>query len=100
MRACFLTLQRFVDLGGKLAEMAGKTQKEIGLVVEDIQQNVMDFGKNVLKGPSKINKTTTNKTGNLDEFEFTDLTNKALYDDISPDEIKNLKKDLEMRVQN
>lgn len=84
-------IQRFVDLRIKLAEMAGKTQREIGLVAEDIQQNVMEFGRNVLKGPSKINKTTANKTGNLDEFEFTDLTNKALYDDISPDEIKNLK---------
>ena len=51
-------IQRFVDLRIKLAEMAGKTQREIGLVAEDIQQNVMEFGRNVLKGPNKINKTT------------------------------------------
>lgn len=84
-------VQRYVDLRIALAKLQGKDPSKIGISLADTGARMATFSRQVLKGPRKTQPDTLKTKGQIEEFEFTDLTNKALYDDITDAELKNLR---------
>ena len=82
----------FVRLRMDLAQMQGETFSPALAGAADGAARAKQLGKDVLAGP--YNKTPRerglNQSGKLDEWEFHDLTEKALFDDLTDLELDNL----------
>ena len=85
--------QRYTELRMKLAENVGKTYSPAFQTVASTGGRVKALAKDIAAGPTKTPRERgLNAAGVLDDWEFHDLTYKALYDDITVEEIALLEK--------
>lgn len=85
--------QRYTQLRMKLAANIGKTYSPAFQTAASTGGRVKALAKDVAAGPTKTPRERgLNAEGVLDDWEFHDLTYKALYDDITLEELAILEK--------
>lgn len=86
--------ESYVGLQMKLAELQGKSASAFGVSARDTALDAKALAQDIMAGPSNSGRPRdadfANRTGRLQRFEFEDLIEHSMRDDITPEIRENL----------